>query len=118
MAETATETRFHVAKNVARMQPSSTLAAMQAALRLRSEGHDVVDFGPGEPDFLEPPFLLAPFFEPPFEAQPPFLPPFFAGPLFSDVPRPEPLFLPPPEVALTVAHARRSASSSEAPRSS
>jgi aspartate aminotransferase len=54
MAETATETGFRAAANVARMQPSSTLAAMQAAMTLRAEGHDVVDFGPGEPDFDTP----------------------------------------------------------------
>ena len=54
MAETATETAFPVAKNVARMLPSSTLAAMQAAMRMRAEGVDVVDFGPGEPDFDTP----------------------------------------------------------------
>src|ERR671927_180474 len=54
MAETATEVSFRAAENVARMQPSSTLAAMQAAITLRQEGHDVVDFGPGEPDFDTP----------------------------------------------------------------
>ncbi|HEX8723408.1 MAG TPA: pyridoxal phosphate-dependent aminotransferase [Pyrinomonadaceae bacterium] len=54
MAETATETAFPVSPNVARMQPSSTIAAMQAAMTLRAEGHDVVDFGPGEPDFDTP----------------------------------------------------------------
>jgi aspartate aminotransferase len=36
------------------MQPSSTLAAMQAALALKATGVDVVDFGPGEPDFDTP----------------------------------------------------------------
>ncbi|MDT7690289.1 MAG: aspartate aminotransferase [Acidobacteriota bacterium] len=54
MAKPLTESSFPVAKNVARMQPSSTLAAMQAAMALRAEGHDVVDFGPGEPDFDTP----------------------------------------------------------------
>jgi aspartate aminotransferase len=54
MTETAPKTGFPVAANVARMQPSSTLAAMQAAIALRAEGHDVVDFGPGEPDFDTP----------------------------------------------------------------
>jgi aspartate aminotransferase len=54
MAETAKDTGFPVAENVARMQPSSTLAAMQAAIALRAEGFDVVDFGPGEPDFDTP----------------------------------------------------------------
>jgi aspartate aminotransferase len=54
MAETATEVTFKASPNVARMQPSSTLAAMQAALALKSEGFDVVDLGPGEPDFDTP----------------------------------------------------------------
>jgi len=54
MTETAVKTSFPVSPNVARMQPSSTLAAMQAAIALRQEGHDVVDFGPGEPDFDTP----------------------------------------------------------------
>jgi aspartate aminotransferase len=54
MTETALKPPFPVAGNVARMQPSSTLAAMQAAIALRGEGHDVVDFGPGEPDFDTP----------------------------------------------------------------
>ena len=54
MTETALKTPFPVAPNVARMQPSSTLAAMQAALAMRAEGVDVVDFGAGEPDFDTP----------------------------------------------------------------
>src|SRR5215213_6377606 len=54
MTETALKTPFPVAENVARLQPSSTMAAMQAAIALRNEGHDVVDFGPGEPDFDTP----------------------------------------------------------------
>ena len=36
------------------MIPSSTLAAMQAAQALRDAGVDVVDLGPGEPDFDTP----------------------------------------------------------------
>jgi aspartate aminotransferase len=40
--------------NVAKMKPSSTLAAMQAADALRAAGADVVDFGAGEPDFDTP----------------------------------------------------------------
>ena len=51
-------------------------------------------------------------------ARPPFRPPFRAGALFVRRPRPEPLFFPPPLILLTVAHARRSASSSDRPRSS
>jgi aspartate aminotransferase len=54
MSQTATEATFPAAENVARMQPSSTLAAMQAAMRLRAAGVDVVDLGAGEPDFDTP----------------------------------------------------------------
>ena len=50
----AAETPFTPPENVARMQPSSTLAAMQAALAMRAAGVDVVDFGAGEPDFDTP----------------------------------------------------------------
>src|ERR1051325_12136204 len=45
---------FPVSGNVARMQTSSTLAAMQAAEAMRAEGLDVVDLGAGEPDFDTP----------------------------------------------------------------
>jgi aspartate aminotransferase len=45
---------FPVSNNVANMQPSSTLAAMQAADALRAAGVSVVDFGAGEPDFDTP----------------------------------------------------------------
>lgn len=54
MAETVREFSFSPPANVARMQPSSTLAAMQAALAMKSAGVDVVDFGAGEPDFDTP----------------------------------------------------------------
>ena len=53
MTKPATEA-FPVSDNVARMQPSSTLAAMQAAEAMRAEGLDVVDLGAGEPDFDTP----------------------------------------------------------------
>ena len=45
---------FPVSDNVARMTPSSTLAAMQAAEAMRAAGVNVVDFGAGEPDFDTP----------------------------------------------------------------
>ena len=45
---------FPVSENVANMQPSSTIAAMQAAEALRAAGANVVDFGAGEPDFDTP----------------------------------------------------------------
>ena len=51
-------------------------------------------------------------------ALPPSLPPLRDGAWFSGLPRPLPLFFPPPVSLLTVAQARRSASSSETPRRS
>src|SRR5215831_14846077 len=45
---------FAASKNVSRMQPSATLAAMQAAEALRAAGETVFDFGAGEPDFDTP----------------------------------------------------------------
>jgi aspartate aminotransferase len=53
MTQTASSP-FPVSENVARMKPSSTLAAMQAAEALRATGANVVDFGAGEPDFDTP----------------------------------------------------------------
>jgi hypothetical protein len=50
------------------------------------------------------------------EARPPARPPFRAGPLFVFLPRPEPLFRPPPDILFSVAHARRSASFFGTPR--
>lgn len=46
--------KFPISENVARMRASSTLAAMQMAQAMRAEGIDVVDLGPGEPDFDTP----------------------------------------------------------------
>src|ERR1044071_3365514 len=45
---------FPTSENVARMQSSATMAAMQAAEALRASGADVCDFGAGEPDFDTP----------------------------------------------------------------
>jgi len=45
---------FSVSENVARMQSSATMAAMQAANNLRASGANVCDFGAGEPDFDTP----------------------------------------------------------------
>ena len=45
---------FPVSENVARMQSSATMAAMQAAEALRAAGANVCDFGAGEPDFDTP----------------------------------------------------------------
>jgi hypothetical protein len=49
-------------------------------------------------------------------ARPPFFPPFFEGPRVSFLPRPEPLFFPPPVSSFTVAQARLAASFRETPR--
>lgn len=40
--------------NIARISASQTMAVGEAATRLRQQGLDVVDFGPGEPDFPTP----------------------------------------------------------------
>ena len=45
---------FPVSENVARMQSSATMAAMQVAEALRASGANVCDFGAGEPDFDTP----------------------------------------------------------------
>ena len=45
---------FPVSENVALMQSSATMAAMQAAEALRAAGANVCDFGAGEPDFDTP----------------------------------------------------------------
>ena len=45
---------FPVSENVADMKASATMAAMQAADSMRAAGVDVVDLGPGEPDFDTP----------------------------------------------------------------
>jgi hypothetical protein len=49
------------------------------------------------------------------EARPPFLPPFRDAERVVFLPRPEPLFFPPPVSLFTVAHARRSASFRDTP---
>ena len=54
MTSTVDENSFPVSENVARMQSSATMAAMQAAEALRAAGVNVCDFGPGEPDFDTP----------------------------------------------------------------
>jgi aspartate aminotransferase len=46
--------QFPVPDNIAKMQASTTMAAMQAAVALKQSGVDVVDFGAGEPDFDTP----------------------------------------------------------------
>src|SRR5215510_13098800 len=45
---------MRLAARVSRISLSSTAAVLAAATRLKAEGYDVVDFGPGEPDFPTP----------------------------------------------------------------
>jgi aspartate aminotransferase len=47
-----------LAGRMARIAPSSTLAVKRAADEMRARGVDVVDFGPGEPDFPTPPHVV------------------------------------------------------------
>jgi len=59
MQELKKATDFPISENVMRMRESSTLAAMQAAVAMRAAGVDVVDLGPGEPDFDTPEHIKA-----------------------------------------------------------
>ena len=45
------------ASRASRVAGSATLAVLKAAAALRARGVDVVDFGPGEPDFPTPAFV-------------------------------------------------------------
>ena len=46
--------RLRFAARISRIQPSPTLAVLGRAAELIAKGVDVVDFGPGEPDFSTP----------------------------------------------------------------
>jgi aspartate aminotransferase len=48
---------FIESESLARMQPSSTFKAMQAAANLKEQGFDVIDLTVGEPDFPTPQFI-------------------------------------------------------------
>jgi len=54
MSATKFSSDFQVSTNVGAMKASATMAAMQAAEAMRAAGVDVVDLGPGEPDFDTP----------------------------------------------------------------
>ena len=54
MVATTVNSKFPISERVAQMKASSTLAAMQVAEAMRTEGIDVVDLGAGEPDFDTP----------------------------------------------------------------
>ncbi|MCU1350252.1 MAG: aminotransferase class [Acidobacteria bacterium] len=53
-ASTTTESTIRLTRRVADIQVSPTLAVLNKASELVAKGHDVVDFGPGEPDFATP----------------------------------------------------------------
>ncbi|HKZ53287.1 MAG TPA: pyridoxal phosphate-dependent aminotransferase [Candidatus Acidoferrales bacterium] len=53
MADTVANS-LKLAERVERISVSATLAVVQEAERLRAQGVDLVDFGPGEPDFPTP----------------------------------------------------------------
>lgn len=46
-----------LAERLKKINPSSTLAITAKAKKLKSEGHDIVNFGAGEPDFDTPDFV-------------------------------------------------------------
>ncbi|HEV7425032.1 MAG TPA: pyridoxal phosphate-dependent aminotransferase [Thermoanaerobaculia bacterium] len=54
-----TKPRIRLTRRVNEMQVSPTLAVMNRALELKAQGVDVVDLGPGEPDFPTPPSVCA-----------------------------------------------------------
>lgn len=47
-----------LAKRVAELTPSSTLAISAKATELKNEGHDVIGLGVGEPDFNTPEYII------------------------------------------------------------
>lgn len=46
-----------LSRNIARLQPSATIAVSSLAKRLRAEGRDIIDLSAGEPDFDTPAFI-------------------------------------------------------------
>lgn len=54
MSDVPTTATFKLSERVERIGVSATLAVLMEAQRLKAEGVDVVDFGPGEPDFPTP----------------------------------------------------------------
>jgi len=48
---------IRLAKRLEKINPSSTLAITAKAKKLKSEGHDIVNFAAGEPDFDTPDFI-------------------------------------------------------------
>jgi aspartate aminotransferase len=55
--DVVTKPRIRFTRRVREMQISPTLAVMNRALELAAQGIDIVDLGPGEPDFPTPSFV-------------------------------------------------------------
>ncbi|HEX7677786.1 MAG TPA: aminotransferase class I/II-fold pyridoxal phosphate-dependent enzyme, partial [Thermoanaerobaculia bacterium] len=53
--DVVTKPRIRLTRRVSEMRISPTLAVMNRAMELTAQGVDVVDLGPGEPDFPTPP---------------------------------------------------------------
>src|SRR5580658_5133431 len=51
---TATQELLKLTDRINRIEPSATMAVVAEADKLRQQGHDVVDFGAGEPHFATP----------------------------------------------------------------
>jgi aspartate aminotransferase len=56
---TTAETSIRLTRRVREIQISPTIAVMNRAQELKAKGIDVVDFGPGEPDFATPATIAA-----------------------------------------------------------
>lgn len=46
-----------LSRNIARLQPSATIAVSSLAKKLRAQGRDIIDLSAGEPDFDTPEFI-------------------------------------------------------------
>lgn len=57
--KTSIPTGIRLSQRVTAMQESPTLAVLNRATSLMAQGIDIVDFGPGEPDFATPPSVAA-----------------------------------------------------------
>jgi hypothetical protein len=50
-------TQMQFSENIARLQPSATIAVSTLAKKLKAEGRDVIDLSAGQPDFDTPEFI-------------------------------------------------------------
>ena len=54
MSEQRTAIDWSLSQRISRISASQTMAVAETATKLREQGVDVADFGPGEPDFPTP----------------------------------------------------------------